>query len=129
MAIAAMREERNILNRRRTQCRRLRAGLTIVMLLLLQIFNEMDWNCACHSHFSGCDDNCRTEHRTEIACRPNPDDLLETVLLSPCTERVPVFFVFMQQEDVPYADCRWPLFRVRAGSAGPPPEEPVPRRC
>ena len=69
----------------------LRAISTIIVLLMLQIFNEMDWNCFIGSHGSGCDDTCRSEHRTETICQQDTNELLDSAWLQTFTPSVPFF--------------------------------------
>lgn len=121
--------ESDLLSRYHIRRRRLRAFLTVIILLLLQIFNEMDWNCSCHSHHRCCDANCRAEHRTETICQQDMSNLLEAAWTQIQMPSIPFPLFSLWEESARLADIPHQLLRLPVRSHAPPPEEPVPQRC
>lgn len=104
--------------------------LTIVMVLLLQIFNGMDWNCMFVFHSGACDAKCRMEHRTEAICQTDRDDLLMCL----CSELLPFdsdfdFISSQSGKKILSFDFLHARFRCSGQNRRPPPEELVPLRC
>ena len=64
---------------------------TALLLLILQIFNGMDWNCALRSHFAEPDSDCRSEHRMETTPQPVSDFLTAQRSLLSAERTVPFF--------------------------------------
>ncbi len=64
---------------------------TALLLLFLQIFNGMDWNCALRSHFAEPDSDCRSEHRMETTPQPGSDFLTAQFSLLSAERTVPFF--------------------------------------
>lgn len=104
--------------------------LTIVMVLLLQIFNGMDWNCMFVFHSGACDANCRMEHRTEAICQTDRDDLLMSLSSSELPFDSDFDFISSQSGKKIFSfDFPNVLFRRLGQNSRPPPEELVPLRC
>ena len=110
--------------------RRLRTISTIIVLLLLQIFNELDWNCFVDAHVPECGDNCRSEHQTEIVCPQDMNDTLDSVRLQTTTPPLPFFLLPALPGKRSPESVRLPLSqRLRTRTPGETPEKPVPQRC
>ena len=110
--------------------RRLRAFLTMTLLFLLQIFNEVDWDCAAGFHPWNSDPCSRAEHRMETTNLPDMDRLLKTAWQENWIGIVP-FSLFPEQEKYGFfLDFPGLVLRLlNDRSSGPPPEELIPWRC
>ena len=72
------------MNRQETRIRHLRVFLTMILLFLLQIFNEVDWDCAAGFHTWDSDPVSTAEHRMETTNPPDMDNLLKNTPVN-CT--------------------------------------------
>ena len=117
------------MNRQEAKQRSLQAVLTVVMLLLLQIFNGVDWNCLLMGYRGNCDADCRSEHRMETTCQPDMSTLLALEWMSVTADSDSFFSVLDLKRNSMKSDIREQSFLATEWNPGIPPEEPVPQRC
>lgn len=101
----------------------------MLLLLLLQIFNGMDWDCAAGFHSWDSNSNTRAEHRMETTNLPDMENLLLTAWQMARVDLDPFIHILQLERFGGTADGFLPFFRLPDRCAGPPPEEPLPRRC
>lgn len=87
-----MKKEERIRIRHDTKPTRFRQIFAAVLLLLfLQIFNGLDWDCTLRSHFAEPDSDSRSEHRVETTPQPGSDVLTAQLSLLSAEKAVPFF--------------------------------------
>ena len=101
----------------------------MILLFLLQIFNEVDWDCAAGFHTWDSDPVSTAEHRMETTNPPDMDSLLETAWQEISIAPFPFFHLPDREKSLMHSDfSRLELRRLKR-SSGPPPEELIPWRC
>lgn len=117
------------MNRRQTRQRRRQAVPTIVLLLLLQIFNGVDWNCPAGSHHPCGDACCRQEHLTEAICQQDESNLLEAVWMQIHLRPTPFFLPPLFPDGMMSAGFSREQKLSAKRDHAPPTEELQPLRC
>ena len=101
----------------------------MILLLLLQIFNEVDWDCAAGFHAWDRDPGSLAEHRMETTNPPDMDSLLETAWQEISIAPFPFFHFPDRGKLLMFSKFSQPELRLLKRSSGPPPEELIPWRC
>lgn len=101
----------------------------MLVLFLLQIFNGVDWDCAAGFHSWDSDSNTRAEHRMETTNLPDVENLLLAAWQTTCVGLDPFIHIPQLEKYGEGADGFGSFIPLPDRSSGPPPEEPVPRRC
>lgn len=70
----------------------LQTVITVIVIMLLQIFNGVDWHCIICHHHRQCDTACKMEHRTEITCLQDETSLYTPDIIVDATDTM----VFLQ---------------------------------
>ncbi len=112
-----------------TRCRRLRIFFTVITLLLLQVFNDVDWNCFSGPQQEECGEGCHAEHRLGVVCQPDMIHVLEQAYQQIFTEPEPFFFLSRLMRKHPVFNIRNRSLVPEERSSGPPSGECVPLRC
>lgn len=101
----------------------------MILLFLLQIFNEVDWDCAAGFHAWNSDPESRTEHRMETTAPSDMDRALETAWRANSAGFAPSSLFPESGKERLFSAFPIRILRLLRRSSGPPPEELIPWRC
>ena len=101
----------------------------MILLFLLQIFNEVDWDCAAGFHSWDFDPSSQTEHRMETTNLTDMDRLLETAWHPNGVEMGSCYQLSYPLTAVMLSDFPRQVLLLLEWKSGSPPEEQIPLRC